>query len=54
MIIWDIQKENQMLIILRYKKYIHVVPIIIDKNENIVIKTVYPSRKFNKLYKFKL
>ena len=44
-------KSNQQLFIISYKNYIHVVPFIIDKNDNIVIKTVYPSRKFHKIYK---
>jgi hypothetical protein len=26
------------------------VPFVIDDDENIVLKTVFPSRKFHKLY----
>ncbi|MFA5879442.1 MAG: BrnT family toxin [Candidatus Margulisiibacteriota bacterium] len=44
-------KNNQFLFVLMYKSYIHVVPFIFDKNDNIVIKTVFPSRKFHKIYK---
>jgi len=43
-------KENQMLFIVRLNDYIYIVPFIIDENENIILKTAYPSRKFNKIY----
>ena len=43
-------KENQMIFIVRLNDYIYVVPFIIDENENIILKTAYPSRKFNKMY----
>ena len=43
-------KENQMIFIVRLNEYIYVVPFLIDENENIVLKTAYPSRKFNKIY----
>lgn len=47
-------KRNQMIFIVRMKEYIHVVPFIIDENDNIILKTAYPSRKFNKMYGDKL
>jgi len=28
-----------------------VAPFVIDEDENIIIKTVFPSRKFHKIYK---
>ncbi len=43
-------KENQMIFIVRLNDYIYVVPFIIDDNENIILKTAYPSSKFNKIY----
>jgi uncharacterized DUF497 family protein len=43
-------KDNQMIFIVRLNDYIYVVPFIIDENENIILKTAYPSRKFNKIY----
>jgi uncharacterized DUF497 family protein len=43
-------KENQMIFIVRLKDYIYVVPFMIDEDENIILKTAYPSRKFNKIY----
>ena len=43
-------RPGQMLFVISYKGYTHVVPFVIDKENNIVLKTVYPSRKFHKLY----
>jgi len=43
-------REDQMIFIVRLNDYIYVVPFIIDENENIIIKTAYPRRKYNKLY----
>lgn len=43
-------REGQMIFIVRLNDYIYVVPFIIDENENIILKTVYPSRRYNKLY----
>ena len=45
------KRGNQQIFILSYKDYIHVVPFVIDKNNDIVIKTVFPSRSFHKIYK---
>ena len=42
--------SEQKIFIIKYKNYTHVVPYIIDKENNIVIKTVYASRKFHKKY----
>ncbi len=43
-------KKRQKIFILELNNYIHVVPFVIDKNYNIVLKTIFPSRKFNKIY----
>ncbi|MHB8281072.1 MAG: toxin [Candidatus Humimicrobiaceae bacterium] len=45
------KRGNQQIFILSYKGYIHVVPFVVDKNDDIVIKTVFPSRNFHKIYK---
>ena len=45
------KREGQQIFILLYKNYTHVVPFVIDINEDIVIKTVFPSRNFHKIYK---
>ena len=44
-------RANQVYFIIELKRYMHVVPCLINKHEQIVIKTVYPSRKYNKKYK---
>ncbi len=43
-------RKDQMIFIIEYKEYTHVVPFIIDDEDNIVLKTVFPSRKFHKIY----
>ena len=43
-------KENQMIFIVRIKNYIYVVPFIIDDNDDLILKTGFPSRKFNRIY----
>jgi hypothetical protein len=48
------KRDNQQIFILSYKDYIHIVPFIVDKNDDIVIKTVFPSRNFHKIYKERL
>ena len=47
------KREEQQIFILEYRDYIHVVPFIIDNEDNIIIKTVFPSRNFHKIYKEK-
>lgn len=41
---------DQMIFILDLKGYTHVVPFIIDKENNLILKTIFPSRKFHKIY----
>lgn len=42
---------NQFLFLVNIDDYIYVVPYVMNKNKNeIYLKTVYPSRRFNKLY----
>jgi uncharacterized DUF497 family protein len=43
-------REEQKIFIVPYQKYTYVVPFIIDKNKNMVLKTVFPSRKYHKIY----
>lgn len=45
------KKENQNLMLFEYKNYIWVVPYIIDENGDIFLKTLFPSRKYTKIYK---
>lgn len=48
------RREGQKIFILLYRDYIHAVPFIIDRDDNIIIKTVFPSRNFHKIYKERL
>ena len=41
-------RNDQMIFIVRLKEYVYAVPFLIDEDENIILKTAYPSRKFNK------
>lgn len=49
-ILENAKKPGQYMIVLEYKSYVHIVPIIVGKEE-VVLKTCYPSRKANKKYK---
>ena len=48
------KRKGQQIFIIFYKDYIHVVPFVIDDVENVVVKTVFPSRSFHKIYKEKM
>lgn len=43
-------RPGQMVFVVAYKGYTHVVPFVVDKRDNIVLKTVFPSRKFHKIF----
>ncbi len=43
-------RKEQLIFIICLKDYIYAVPFIIDEQDNIILKTAYPSRKFNKIY----
>ena len=43
-------KEHQNIMLFEYKGYIWVVPYIEDE-EGFFLKTLYPSRKYTKMYK---
>lgn len=44
------KKLHQGMLLFEYKKYIWVVPFVEEK-EHIFLKTLYPSRKYTKVYK---
>jgi len=44
------QRENQSIFVYEYNGYIWAVPFVVD-DERIFLKTIYPSRKFFKLYR---
>ena len=41
---------DQMIFIIPYNNYTYVIPFIIDDDNSIVLKTIFPSRKYHKLY----
>jgi len=49
-ILKNTSRPEQKIFIVPYKDYTYVVPFIIDDNQNIVLKTVFPSRKYHKVY----
>ena len=42
------KRPKQKLFLIPINGYIHVVPFVIDDQNNFVLKTVFPSRKFHK------
>jgi hypothetical protein len=45
-------KSNQMVLLYEYKKYVWVVPCVVEGNF-IFLKTMFPSRKYTKMLKSK-
>ncbi len=43
-------RENQQYFIIRIKNYTWVVPFIINEEDQIILKTAFPSRKFHRKY----
>lgn len=43
-------RPKQRIFVVNYKSYTYVVPFVIEAKSNIVLKTIFPSRKFHKLY----
>jgi uncharacterized DUF497 family protein len=43
-------RKNQFIAIVSYDKYTYIVPFVLDEAENIVLKTIFPSRKYHKIY----
>ena len=44
------KRPDQNIMLFKYRVYIWIVPYV-EENEYIFLKTLYPSRKFTKLYK---
>ena len=45
------KRHNQQIFVLEINDYIHAVPFVIDEDENIILKTAFPSRKLPKKYR---
>ena len=43
-------RENQKIMLFEYKKYVWVVPFVEEENYYF-LKTLYPSRKYTKIFK---
>jgi len=43
-------RPEQMVFVLPYKNYTYVVPFVVDEEDNIILRTAFPSRKFHKIY----
>jgi hypothetical protein len=44
-------RSNQRVYVVNINNYAYIVPYVIDeKNKKIFLKTIYPSRKYTKLY----
>lgn len=45
------KRKNQSIMLFNYKKHIWIVPFVKEKDGAIFLKTLYPSRKYTKIYK---
>lgn len=43
-------RNDQNIFVIELNQYIYAVPFIIDQEENIILKTAYPSRKLQKKF----
>jgi hypothetical protein len=43
-------REGQKMVLYEYKNYIWLVPFV-QKDDEIFLKTLYPSRKYTKIYR---
>jgi uncharacterized DUF497 family protein len=46
-------RDGQAYYIVEINNYIHVVPALINEKNQIVLKTIFPSRRFHKIYRGK-
>ncbi len=45
------KRDNQRIYVIEINDYIYAVPFVVDEDENIILKTVFPSRKLHKKYR---
>lgn len=43
-------RSDQYCFVIELSCYIWIVPFIIDEQKNIILKTAFPSRKYNKIF----
>jgi hypothetical protein len=47
----DPKRSSQRIYLVKIEKHVYVVPYVIDlRNQEIFLKTIYPSRKYTQLY----
>lgn len=44
------KRKGQNIMLFEYKSYIWIVPYVIDDSGDIFLKTLFPSRKYTKMY----
>jgi uncharacterized DUF497 family protein len=44
------KRPLQRIFLIPINGYIHAVPFVIDDEKNIILKTIFPSRQFNRIY----
>ena len=45
------RKLNQSIMLFQYRRYIWVVPCVTDKKGDIILKTLFPSRKYIRMFR---
>ena len=50
-ILEDPKRDNQRIYVIEINDYIYAVPFVVDEDEDIILKTVFPSRKLHKKYR---
>jgi hypothetical protein len=43
-------RKNQKIFAINLNGRIHAVPFLLDESGNIILKTIYPSRKLQRIY----
>ncbi len=49
-IVKHLSRPGQFYFVITLNEYVHVVPFVLDKNKAIILKTIFPSRKYHKKY----
>lgn len=44
------KRPGQLMFVIPVNGYIHVVPFVVDRDDKIILKTVFPGQKFHKRY----
>ena len=43
-------RPDQFIFIVPYRGYTYVIPFLLDEKRNIILKTIFPSRKYHRMY----